>query len=213
MRFWYQNDPCNLRYLIIVKPCTNNNHTYCYLQRGEAFKSASYSIISYCLFEPEGPKCKLSHRVCTSFTCTGVKISWTVLEPESPKYKNDTYLKIIKICLEPAGTYPSQFPSQFLKTSVLIIILKTLYILTQDRIGRPSETGLIGIIDPECRVIGLRLYDGLFKIIPLDRDNKELKAFNIRWDQKTRNKGCGPCMVQGLSEKKTCPKFLPRPAC
>ena len=50
----------------------------------------------------------------------------------------------------------------------------------QDRIGRPSETGIIGIIDPLCRVIGLRLYDGLFKVIPLDRDNKELRAFNIR---------------------------------
>ncbi|XP_038067172.1 DNA damage-binding protein 1-like [Patiria miniata] len=53
----------------------------------------------------------------------------------------------------------------------------------QDRIGRPSETGLIGIVDPECRVIGLRLYDGLFKVVPLDRDNKELKAFNIRLEE------------------------------
>lgn len=50
----------------------------------------------------------------------------------------------------------------------------------QDRIGRPSETGIIGIIDPQCRMIGLRLYDGLFKVIPLERDIKELKAFNIR---------------------------------
>ena len=50
----------------------------------------------------------------------------------------------------------------------------------QDRIGRPSETGIIGIIDPQCRVIGLRLYDGLFKVIPLERENKELKAFNVR---------------------------------
>lgn len=50
----------------------------------------------------------------------------------------------------------------------------------QDRIGRPSDTGLIGIIDPQCRMIGLRLYDGLFKVIPLELDsNKELKAFNI----------------------------------
>ncbi|XP_064600976.1 DNA damage-binding protein 1-like [Liolophura sinensis] len=55
----------------------------------------------------------------------------------------------------------------------------------QDRIGRPSETGIIGIIDPQCRAIGLRLYDGLFKVIPLDRDNKELKAFNIRLDELT----------------------------
>ncbi|XP_074660868.1 DNA damage-binding protein 1-like [Tubulanus polymorphus] len=53
----------------------------------------------------------------------------------------------------------------------------------QDRIGRPSETGIIGIIDPLCRVIGLRLYDGLFKVIPLERDNKELKAFNIRLEE------------------------------
>ncbi|KAI0234301.1 DNA damage-binding protein 1 [Lamellibrachia satsuma] len=53
----------------------------------------------------------------------------------------------------------------------------------QDRIGRPSETGIIGIIDPLCRMIGLRLYDGLFKVIPLDRDNRELKAFNIRLEE------------------------------
>jgi DNA damage-binding protein 1 len=50
----------------------------------------------------------------------------------------------------------------------------------QDRIGRPSETGIIGIVDPTSKVIGLRLYDGLFKIIPLSPDNRELKAFNIR---------------------------------
>ncbi|WAR03144.1 DDB1-like protein [Mya arenaria] len=55
----------------------------------------------------------------------------------------------------------------------------------QDRIGRPSETGIIGIIDPLCRVIGLRLYDGLFKVIPLDRENKELKAFNVRLEELT----------------------------
>ncbi|CAH2326208.1 DNA damage-binding 1 [Pelobates cultripes] len=53
----------------------------------------------------------------------------------------------------------------------------------QDRIGRPSETGIIGIIDPDCRMIGLRLYDGLFKVIPLERENKELKAFNIRLEE------------------------------
>lgn len=52
-----------------------------------------------------------------------------------------------------------------------------------DRIGRPSETGFIVIIDPECRCIGLRLYDGLFKVIPLDKDNRELKAFSIRLEE------------------------------
>lgn len=50
-----------------------------------------------------------------------------------------------------------------------------------DRIGKPSETGIIAIIDPKARVIGLRLYDGLFKIIPLEKDNYELKASNIRY--------------------------------
>lgn len=49
-----------------------------------------------------------------------------------------------------------------------------------DQISKPSETGSIGIIDPTSRFIGLRLYDGLFKIIPLDKENRELKAFNIR---------------------------------
>lgn len=32
-------------------------------------------------------------------------------------------------------------------------------------------------------MIGLRLYDGLFKVIPLDRDNRELKAYNIRLEE------------------------------
>ncbi|XP_015786302.1 DNA damage-binding protein 1 [Tetranychus urticae] len=51
-----------------------------------------------------------------------------------------------------------------------------------DTVNRPSETGSIGIIDPECRLIGLRIYDGLFKIIPLDLDKGEMKAFNIRME-------------------------------
>lgn len=49
-----------------------------------------------------------------------------------------------------------------------------------DRVGKASENGIIAVIDPEARVIGLRLYDGLLKIIPLDRDNCELKASSIR---------------------------------
>ncbi|XP_011303524.1 DNA damage-binding protein 1 [Fopius arisanus] len=52
-----------------------------------------------------------------------------------------------------------------------------------DRIGKPSETGIKAVIDPKARVIGLRLYDGLFKIIPLDKDNPELKASSIRMDE------------------------------
>lgn len=49
-----------------------------------------------------------------------------------------------------------------------------------DKIGKVSENGIIAIVDPLARVIGLRLYDGLFKIIPLDKDNSELRACSIR---------------------------------
>lgn len=49
-----------------------------------------------------------------------------------------------------------------------------------DRIGKPSENGIIAIVDPLARVIGLRLYEGLFKIIPLEKENNELRACSIR---------------------------------
>ena len=52
-----------------------------------------------------------------------------------------------------------------------------------DEISRESETGSLALIDPNCKLIGLRLYDGLFKIIPLDKDNKDLKAFVIRMEE------------------------------
>ncbi|XP_065222979.1 DNA damage-binding protein 1 [Planococcus citri] len=52
-----------------------------------------------------------------------------------------------------------------------------------DRIGKPSENGIIAIVDPLARAIGLRLYDGLFKIIPLDKDNSELRACSIRMEE------------------------------
>ncbi|XP_059050799.1 DNA damage-binding protein 1-like [Achroia grisella] len=52
-----------------------------------------------------------------------------------------------------------------------------------DRIGKPSENGILVVIDPQARVIGLRLYDGLFKIIPLDKDSTELKAFTLRLEE------------------------------
>lgn len=50
-----------------------------------------------------------------------------------------------------------------------------------DRIGKPSENGIIAVVDPLARVIGLRLYDGLFKIIPLEKENSELRACSIRY--------------------------------
>ena len=54
----------------------------------------------------------------------------------------------------------------------------------QDKIGRSCDTGMIGIIDPQCRMIALHLYDGLLKVIPLELGtNVELKAFNIRLEE------------------------------
>nr|POF11929.1 dna damage-binding protein 1 [Quercus suber] len=41
-------------------------------------------------------------------------------------------------------------------------------------------TSLIGIIDPDCRLIGLHLYDGLFKVIPFNNKGQLKEAFNIR---------------------------------
>jgi DNA damage-binding protein 1 len=50
----------------------------------------------------------------------------------------------------------------------------------QDRVGRPVEVGQIGLVDPEVRLIGLHLYDGLFKVIPFDSKGQLRDAFNIR---------------------------------
>ena len=49
----------------------------------------------------------------------------------------------------------------------------------QDRIGRPAETGIIGIVDPSCRVIGLRLYNGLFKVCRVYRGFEELVRMSV----------------------------------
>ncbi|XP_030944017.1 DNA damage-binding protein 1-like [Quercus lobata] len=52
-----------------------------------------------------------------------------------------------------------------------------------DRIGRPTDNSQIGIIDPDCRLIGLHLYDGLFKVIPFDNKGQLKEAFNIRLEE------------------------------
>ncbi|CAN6454562.1 unnamed protein product [Victoria cruziana] len=45
-----------------------------------------------------------------------------------------------------------------------------------DRIGRPTDNGQIGIIDPDCRLIGLHLYDGLFKD---NKDARHVKTYEV----------------------------------
>lgn len=53
-----------------------------------------------------------------------------------------------------------------------------------DPASRPAETGNIVIIDPACKMIGLRLYDGLFKVIPIEKNKSgDLEAFNIRMEE------------------------------
>ena len=68
-----------------------------------------------------------------------------------------------------------------------------------DRIGRPTEAGpvrmysacasvlshppQICIVDPECRMIGLHMYDGAFKVIPISQDGSLREAFNIRLEE------------------------------
>mmetsp|Transcript_12957 Transcript_12957/g.36428 ORF Transcript_12957/g.36428 Transcript_12957/m.36428 type:complete len:1117 (+) Transcript_12957:258-3608(+) len=48
--------------------------------------------------------------------------------------------------------------------------------------GRPTDSGQIGIVDPECRVVGLHLYEGLFKVIPLDGSRLQ-ESFDIRLEE------------------------------
>ena len=52
-----------------------------------------------------------------------------------------------------------------------------------DRIGRPSECGQLCGVDPDCKLIGAHLYDGLFKIIPMDKTGQLREAFNLRLDE------------------------------
>ena len=53
-----------------------------------------------------------------------------------------------------------------------------------DRIGRQAEVGQICVIEPDSRLIGLHLYDGLFKVIPAGADGKlSPESFNIRLEE------------------------------
>ncbi|KAK9791627.1 hypothetical protein WJX73_005132 [Symbiochloris irregularis] len=52
-----------------------------------------------------------------------------------------------------------------------------------DRVGRPVDDGQIGIIDPSQRMIGLHMYEGLFKVIPIDDRGQLHEAFNVRVEE------------------------------
>mmetsp|Transcript_28073 Transcript_28073/g.43830 ORF Transcript_28073/g.43830 Transcript_28073/m.43830 type:complete len:992 (-) Transcript_28073:1819-4794(-) len=55
--------------------------------------------------------------------------------------------------------------------------------IIQDRIGKPVDSGQIVHIDRDKRMIGLHLYDGLFKVIPIDNKGQLKEAFNIRLEE------------------------------
>ena len=52
-----------------------------------------------------------------------------------------------------------------------------------DRIGKAVDSGQIAHIDPERRLIGLHIYDGFFKVIPIDPKGSLKEAFNIRLEE------------------------------
>jgi len=55
----------------------------------------------------------------------------------------------------------------------------------EDTIGRPTDSGQIGIIDPNARIIALHLYEGLLKLIPIEKGPSPIQkdAFNIRLEE------------------------------
>ena len=52
-----------------------------------------------------------------------------------------------------------------------------------DTVGRMIDSGPIMHIDPERRLIGLHLYDGFFKVIPVDSKGQLKDAFNLRLEE------------------------------
>ena len=55
----------------------------------------------------------------------------------------------------------------------------------QDRISKPAENAQIGIIDPNCRAIGLHIHTGLFKVIPVNELGVFSESFNLRYFNKS----------------------------
>ena len=74
----------------------------------------------------------------------------------------------------------------------------------RDDIGRATEGGQIGIVDPSCRLIGLHLYQGLFKIVPLESDGKVQEAFNVRLEELQI---IDMCFLHGTSTPTLCVLF------
>ena len=55
--------------------------------------------------------------------------------------------------------------------------------MSADRVGKPTNSGQIVLVDPESRVIGMHLYDGLFKCVPIEPSGRLIEAFNARLEE------------------------------
>lgn len=53
----------------------------------------------------------------------------------------------------------------------------------EDKVGRPAEEGQRGVIDPNSQMIGMHMYHGLLKVIPILSSGALGEAFNIRLDE------------------------------
>jgi DNA damage-binding protein 1 len=53
----------------------------------------------------------------------------------------------------------------------------------RDSVGRQADVGQLATIDPDCRLIGLHMYDGVFKVMPLDSRGNLSEAYNIRLEE------------------------------
>ncbi|CAM9860641.1 unnamed protein product [Discosporangium mesarthrocarpum] len=53
----------------------------------------------------------------------------------------------------------------------------------KDRIGRATDNRKIGFIDPQNRMIGLHLYEGQFKVMPMDARGQLKEPFNVHLEE------------------------------
>ncbi|XP_027838000.2 DNA damage-binding protein 1-like isoform X1 [Aphis gossypii] len=93
-----------------------------------------------------------------------------VMKVFRPKDKDKDLLFVL------TAQYNTMILECVLKENGDIEIVTRAHGVISDKIGKISEIGTVAIIDPSARVIGLKLCDGLFKIIPLDKEG-ELKAY------------------------------------
>eukprot|EP00003_Mantamonas_plastica_P022436 TRINITY_DN380_c1_g1_i2.p1 TRINITY_DN380_c1_g1~~TRINITY_DN380_c1_g1_i2.p1 ORF type:complete len:1241 (+),score=459.79 TRINITY_DN380_c1_g1_i2:225-3725(+) len=52
-----------------------------------------------------------------------------------------------------------------------------------DKVGRRADIGALGAIDPQNRLIGMHLYDGMLKVVPMDDTGALQEAFNLRLEE------------------------------